>query len=142
VIVGLVVSSGMAWSETAVDLDGHARNPRAADSGTAVALVFLRRDCPVWSRYAPIIQKLSQQYANSPTFWLVYPDKTNTPRAMRQYLADYGYRLPALRDPEHSLVERSIWLDATSTGALHPRWERCWRKRANRISRCAPCNAL
>ena len=122
--------------------------PRPKPSGgglrTAVALVFLRRDCPVWSRYAPIIQKLSQQYAKSPTFWLVYPDKTDTPQAMRQYLADYGYRLPALRDPEHSLVERSIWLDATSTGRYIPAGKgagekgRIGSRGARPATRCSP----
>ena len=76
-----------------------------ADPGKVVVLVFLRRDCPVSSRYAPAIQQISKQYADRANFWLVYPDKSDTPAAIRKYLQDYGYRLPALRDPEHALVK-------------------------------------
>jgi hypothetical protein len=89
---------------TALDLDGNAVNPLAMDSGKLVVLVFLRRDCPVSSRYAPALQKISQQYADSASFWLVYPDKSETPQAIRKYLQDYAYHLPALRDPDHVLV--------------------------------------
>jgi hypothetical protein len=102
----LVVSSGFAGAQqNAMDLEGQAVNPLAADSSKVVVLVFLRRDCPVSSRYAPVIQQISKQYADRASFWLVYPDKSDSPQAIRTYLQDYGYRLPALRDPEHSLVK-------------------------------------
>src|ERR1035437_9487736 len=102
----LVVCSGFARAQqTAMDLDGHTVNPLAADSGKVVVLVFLPRDCPVSSRYAPAIQQISKQYADRASFWLVYPDKTDTPQAIRKYLQDYGYHLPALRDPDHVLVK-------------------------------------
>jgi thiol-disulfide isomerase/thioredoxin len=102
----LVVSSAFAVAQqTATDLDGHAVNPLAGDSSKIVVLVFLRRDCPVSSRYAPVIQRISKQYADRATFWLVYPDKSDSPQAIRKYLEDYGYQLPALRDPEHALVK-------------------------------------
>ncbi|MGC1451107.1 MAG: thioredoxin-like domain-containing protein [Candidatus Sulfotelmatobacter sp.] len=91
--------------QAALDLDGHAVNPLLADSNKVVVLVFLRRDCPVSSRYAPVIQQISQQYADRATFWLVYPDKSESPQAIRKYLQDYGYHLPAVRDPEHALVK-------------------------------------
>jgi len=106
IVMALVVCSGLARAQqTAVDLDGHAVNPLTADSGKIVVLVFLRRDCPVSSRYAPVIQRISKQYADSVSFWLVYPDKSESPQAIRKYLQDYGYQLPALRDPEHALVK-------------------------------------
>jgi len=102
----LVLGSAFAVAQqTAKDLDGHAVNPLAADSGKIVVLVFLRRDCPVSSRYAPVIQQIGKQYADRATFWLVYPDKSDSPEAIRRYLGDYGYQLPALRDPEHALVK-------------------------------------
>ena len=69
-----------------------------------MVLVFLRRDCPVSSRYAPVIRQISEKYADTANFWLVYPDKADLPREIRKYLADYGYHLPALRDPGHALV--------------------------------------
>ena len=102
---GLVLSALAAAQQTAVDLDGKALNPLAAASGRVVVLVFLRRDCPVSSRYAPVIQKVSAQYEHDASFWLVYPDKSESAQTIRKYLQDYGYRLPALRDPEHVLVK-------------------------------------
>jgi thiol-disulfide isomerase/thioredoxin len=90
-----------------LDLDGGSVNPLTADSSKVVVLVFLRSDCPVSSRYAPVIQQISQRYSDRARFWLVYPDKSESPQTIRKYLADYGYRLPALRDPEHSLVKLS-----------------------------------
>ena len=106
ILTALVVGSGFARAQqTATDLDGHAVNPLVADSGRVVVLVFVRSDCPVSSRYAPVIQQVSKQYSDRADFWLVYPDKSESPQAIRKYLQDYGYRLPALRDPEHALVK-------------------------------------
>jgi len=95
----------IAGGQTAIDLDGHQVNPLSADSSKVVVLVFLRRDCPVSGRYAPVIQQISQRYAASANFWLVYPDKSETPQAIRKSVADYGYHLPVLRDPERMLVK-------------------------------------
>ena len=89
---------------SAIDLDGKPRDPLADSGGKVVVLVFLRLDCPVSSRYAPVIQKISTQYQSEASFWLVYPNKAETPQAIRKQLLEYGYKLPALRDPEHGLV--------------------------------------
>jgi thiol-disulfide isomerase/thioredoxin len=106
IVPALLVYSGFAMAQqAAVDLDGHKVNPLAADSSKIVVLVFLRRDCPVSSRYAPVIQQISGQYADRASFWLIYPDRSDSPQAIRKYLQDYGYRLPALRDPDHALVK-------------------------------------
>ena len=106
IAVVLVLCAALAHGQhTALDLDGNAVNPLAADSSKIAVLVFLRRDCPVSSRYAPAIQQISKQYADRASFWLVYPDKTDSPQAIRKYLQDYGYHLPALRDPDHVLVK-------------------------------------
>jgi thiol-disulfide isomerase/thioredoxin len=91
--------------ESALDLEGHVVNPLVADTSKVTVLVFVRRDCPVSSRYAPSIQQISKHYADRADFWLVYPDKTDSPQAIRKYLQDYGYHLPALRDPGHVLVK-------------------------------------
>ena len=91
--------------ESATDLSGRPFNLGASALGKAVALVFLRTDCPISARYAPTIQQLSQQYRNNVSFYLVFPDKTESPAAIRKYLREYGYSIPALRDPGHSLVK-------------------------------------
>jgi hypothetical protein len=108
VVTVLLVCSAIANAQqTGLDLDGHAVNPLKAQSGKLTVLIFIRRDCPVSSRYAPEIQRISQQFAGSATFWLVDPDKSDSPQSIRKYLADYGYHLPALRDPDHSLAKLS-----------------------------------
>lgn len=106
--VALLVSSRLTGAQqTVLDLDGHAVNPLARDSGKVVVLVFLRLDCPVSSRYAPVVQQISKQYAEGAEFYLVDPDKSDSPQTIRKYLADYGYRVPALRDPKRVLVRLS-----------------------------------
>ena len=101
----VLVCTACGRGQSAVDLDGHTVSPFAGDSGKVAVLVFLRRDCPVSSRYAPVIQQISKEYSDRASFWLVYPDKSDSPQAIRKYLQEYGYRLPALRDPEHALAK-------------------------------------
>jgi thiol-disulfide isomerase/thioredoxin len=104
--LALLASSAVAdGQQTALDLDGHAVNPLTADPGKVVVLVFVRRDCPVSARYAPVVQQISERYSDGVRFWLVYPDKSESPATIRKYLAEYGYSIPALRDPERALVK-------------------------------------
>lgn len=106
-ITAIAMFAATARAQSSVDLDGHAVNPIAASSDKAVVLVFLRRDCPVSGRYAPVIQQISKQYADRVSFWLVYPDKNDSPQEIRKSVVEYGYKLPVLRDPEHVLVKLS-----------------------------------
>jgi thiol-disulfide isomerase/thioredoxin len=106
VVTMLLVCTALGrGQQAALDLDGRIVDPLATDSSKVVVLVFLRRDCPISNRYAPVIQQSSKQYADRASFWLVYPDKSDSPQAIRKYLQDYGYRLPALRDPDHALAK-------------------------------------
>ena len=110
--IGLVTAAmGMlaafANSQTAVDLDGRLVNPFAEDGSKITVLVFLRRDCPVSGRYAPVIQQISKQYSNRAAFWLVYPDRSDTAQAIRKSVDEFGYRLPVLRDTNRALVNLS-----------------------------------
>lgn len=88
----------------ALDLEGKSADPLAAASGKVGVLVFLRTDCPVSNRYAPLIQRISAQYQDQSQFYLVFPDKAESAAAIRKYLGEFSYTLPALRDPDHALV--------------------------------------
>ena len=94
-------------SETALDLNGRAVNPLKAAAGKVVILIFVRTDCPISNRYAPTIQRIVAEYSGKSVFWLVYPDKAETPEAIRKHDAEYGYKISALRDTEHALVRES-----------------------------------
>jgi hypothetical protein len=107
VLGALLASSGVSYGQHSFDLEGRALNPLSGDHSKVVVLIFVRRDCPISGRYAPTIQQISKRYAGSASFWLVFPDKTESSETIRTYLQDYRYNLPALRDPEHELVKLS-----------------------------------
>jgi hypothetical protein len=94
-------------AQQATGLDGKPADPLKLSSGKAAVLIFIRTDCPISNRYAPAIQRLSAQYGDKVAFWLVYPDKDELPSTIQNHLDDYGYKLPALRDPEHALVKQA-----------------------------------
>ena len=81
-----------------LDLSGHAMDPFAAPAKARV-LVFVRTDCPISSRYAPELHRIAVEFhSRGVSFWLVYPDPTETPEAIAKHLSDYRYGWPALRD--------------------------------------------
>ncbi len=96
-----------AAQKSALHLDGTPADPFLAASGKPVVLVFLRTDCPISNRYAPLIQQIRSRYAAKVAFWLVYPSKTASAEKIRQHEREYGYKLPALRDPQHALAAQA-----------------------------------
>lgn len=91
----------------ALNLKGKATDPLALTPEKVVVLVFVRTDCPVANRYAPTLQKLGAAYADKAAFWLVYPSKAETAESIEKHDREYGYKFPALRDPQHVLVKES-----------------------------------
>jgi hypothetical protein len=106
-IFALFLFSPYNHAQVGFDLAGKPEDPLTSTSTPAVVLVFVRTDCPISNRHAPKLQQLSAKYSGKASFWLVYPDKDESPLAIRKHLQDYGYKIPALRDPRHRLVERS-----------------------------------
>jgi len=114
-LVLLIVAAGLdaAGSASAYaqnsgfDLAGNPIDPLKTAGGKVVVLVFVRTDCPVSNRYAPTIQKLSAAHAGKAAFWLVYPSKSESADSIRKHEREYGYKITALRDPQHSLVKES-----------------------------------
>lgn len=107
VVVGLAsfACGSLCAQNTAFDLRGKTVDPLKSAAGKVVVLVFVRTDCPVSNRYAPTIQKLSAAHAGKTVFWLVYPGKSESAELIRKHEREYGYKLPALRDPQHVLVK-------------------------------------
>lgn len=92
---------------SAFDLAGNPVDLFKSASGKVVVLVFVRTDCPVSNRYAPTIQRLSAAHAGKAAFWLVYPSKSESAEVIRKHEREYGYKIPALRDPQHVLVKKA-----------------------------------
>ena len=87
-----------------LNLDGRPTDPFASANGKLIVLIFVRADCPVSNRYAPLIQQLGASYEAKASFFLIYPDKAESPDKIREHLRSFGYKLPALRDSQHTLV--------------------------------------
>ena len=97
----------IAAGQQALDLGGSPKDPLRETPGKVVVLVFVRTDCPISNRYAPLLQEMSVKYGREAAFWLVFPDKSESPESIRSYLEEFNYKLPALRDTEHFLVKKS-----------------------------------
>ena len=108
--LALIVAAGLlcsvtALGQSALDLNGVATSPFTSTGITV--LIFVRTDCPISNRYAPEIQRLAREFQGSVKLWLVYPDRKETPAAIRKHLSEYRYTLSALRDPRHELVREA-----------------------------------
>jgi hypothetical protein len=90
-----------------VDGSSPAEDPWARIPGKVVVLIFVRTDCPIANRYAVEISRLQAAHATDATFWLVYPDKRETPEAIRKHDLEYHLALPVLRDPQRALAKRA-----------------------------------
>lgn len=98
------VFTGVVASQSVVDLRGSAAEELAKAHGKVLVLVFVRTDCPVSNRYAPLIQQMSRQFGKDASFRLVFPDKSESAERIRDFLRDYKYELSAIRDVNHALV--------------------------------------
>jgi hypothetical protein len=92
---------------SAIDLNGAVVDPLKASREKVVVLIFVRVDCPISNRYTPTIRRIARENAGRVAFWLVYPDRSESAEEIRKHERDFGYRLPALRDVQRSLVAES-----------------------------------
>jgi thiol-disulfide isomerase/thioredoxin len=98
------VFPGPAGAQTVDDLRGPANDTLQRGHGKVQVFVFVRTDCPIANRYAPLLQQMQQKYGQDVMFRLVFPDKNESTEKIRGYLREYKYQVPALRDVNHALV--------------------------------------
>jgi thiol-disulfide isomerase/thioredoxin len=94
--------------QTVIDIHGSTDELLAQGRGKVLVLVFVRTDCPISNRYAPLLQEMSKKYGQQASFRLVFPDRTESSDKIRHYLQEYSYQLPAIRDLDHALVKRTM----------------------------------
>jgi thiol-disulfide isomerase/thioredoxin len=104
-LVLAMVFPGLVAGQSVVDLRGSAAEELTKARGKVLVLIFVRTDCPVSNRYAPLIQQMSKQYGKDASFRLVFPDKSESPEKIRNFLRDYKYELSTIRDVDHALVK-------------------------------------
>lgn len=122
VLLGLPVVGGCAAPPAAevargLDLDGHAVDPLAGEHAATV-LLFIASDCPISNRYAPELQRITDEFGpRGVAVYLVYPNPEDTAEVIERHRQDYGLRSTALRDPRHALVQRA-GVDKTPEAAV------------------------
>jgi thiol-disulfide isomerase/thioredoxin len=94
--------------QSVIDIHGSADEVLAQDRGKILVLIFVRTDCPISNRYAPLLQEMSKKYGQQAAFRLVFPDKTESTDQIHHYLQEYNYQLPAIRDLNHTLVRKAM----------------------------------
>lgn len=107
-------------SDLAENLDGKSIDPFKTAQGRVIVFLFVRTDCPISNRYAPVIQKLSEQFGAKASFWLVYPDAAESAARIRAHVAEFHYTLPALRDIHRVLVNRAQVTITPETAVFDP----------------------
>ncbi len=91
--------------QSAFDLAGKPLDPLKASNGKITVLIFVRTDCPISNRYAPLLQRLHNSFSAKAKFWLVYPDKKVAASEIAAHQKQFHSSISALRDPDHSLVK-------------------------------------
>jgi hypothetical protein len=103
----LAFPSMLTAQKSVLRLDGTPADLFLEAAGKPIVLIFVRTDCPISNRYAPVIQRIGSEYSAKVALWLVYPSRTTTAEKIRQHEREYGYKLSALRDPQHALVTQA-----------------------------------
>ena len=76
----------------------------AADRATV--LLFISTECPVSNRYAPEIQRIYRAFSpQGVRFWLVYPNRSDTPAIVAKHREMFGYPDIVLRDRTNAFLK-------------------------------------
>lgn len=108
-VSGAIAAEAFPVDQPLVDIDGGQHGTLASPAPAKLtSLIFVRTDCPVSNQYAPEIKRICSEYGSrGMQCLLVYADAYDTLDAVRKHRADFGYEIPAIRDPAHALVARA-----------------------------------
>jgi hypothetical protein len=71
-----------------------------------LALFFIRTDCPISNRYAPVMQHLYEAFHDKGIdFRLVYVERDLTQAQIDEHRREYGYTMPGLADADRRYVQ-------------------------------------
>src|SRR6202166_5253283 len=94
--------------QTVIDIHGSPDEVLAQGRGKVLVLIFVRTDCPIANRYAPLLQEMNKKYEQQALFRLVFPDRNESTDKIRHYLQEYSYQSSAIRDLDHALVKKAM----------------------------------
>lgn len=107
-VAALFLGAIPTYGQNILELHSSAANLIANNHGKVLVLLFVRTDCPISNRYAPLIQQMSKQYGQAASFQLVFPDRKQSQETIKEFLNDYHYQLPAIRDMDHVLTKKAF----------------------------------
>ena len=111
-------------------LDGGRTAPLRLHGQRAVAFLFIACECPVSNGYAPEWNRICAAYApKNIGFFVVYAERDVPAEAQRRHARAFGYRCPALRDPELTLARRVGASVTPEAAVLSPGGELLYRGR-------------
>lgn len=88
-----------------MDANGAKVMPLEGKDRKATVFFFITNDCPISNTYAPEIQRIAAAYAPKKiAFYLVYADPSLSAATVQKHVAEYRYKIPALLDPYHKIV--------------------------------------
>ena len=115
-----------------LDLAGQRVNPLERREDQVTVFLFTRSDCPISNRYAPEVRRLWAKFTPlGVAFWLVYPDPDEAVATIRQHVKEYEYPCEALRDPQHTLVQRTQVRVTPEAAVFGPGGQLVYRGRIN-----------
>ena len=69
-------------------------------------VVFFDVECPICQNYTNKLQKFYKEFGKEIDFKLVYPTKGTTPKLVRAFEKEYGFKIPYSIDKTHELVKK------------------------------------
>lgn len=100
---------GLAFTDKLKDYTGKAYDIRPR--GKIIVYLFLSPECPLCRNYAPIVQKMSEQYKNI-QFYGIISGRTFSKGQVGAYVKDFSLTFPVLMDVDKSVANE---LKATVT---------------------------
>ena len=69
-------------------------------------VVFFDVECPICQNYTNKLQKFYKEFGKEIDFKLIYPTKGTTPKLVRAFEKEYGFKIPYSIDKTHELVKK------------------------------------
>src|SRR5207249_117308 len=95
------------WDFKLSDVDGKTHSIADWKGKSAVVLFFLSTECPISNRYAPAINRLTQDFtAKNVVFYIVESDPALRPADAKKHASEFGLKMSVLMDPVQVLAAR------------------------------------
>jgi len=103
------------------DTEGAVHSQAEWAQARAIVIFFVTTDCPLSNAYAPEMSRIADSYGpRGVRVYAVQGDTTIPDKDVRQHAKDYGYRFPALFDPQQILARATGATITPSAAVLSP----------------------